>query len=89
MYMAPEIMINSHHFKSANFESLKKVNVWAFGMVMFNLVNPNMKYPFQLDVAEDVSLIGQMPEVLEQRKCPCDPPKYAEQQDSIWASLWH
>ena len=70
MYMAPEIVINSRRLKSASFESLKKVDVWAFGMVMFNLVNPNMKYPFQLDVAEDVSLIDQMPEILERKKCP-------------------
>ena len=87
MYMAPEIVINSRRLKSASFESLKKVDVWAFGMVMFNLVNPNMKYPFQLDVAEDVSLIDQMPEILERKKCPRESPKYAGQQNSVWAPI--
>ena len=87
MYMAPEIMINSRRLKTANFESLKKVDVWAFGIVLFNLVNPNMKYPFQLDVAEDVSLIDQMPEILERKKYPSESPKYAGQQDSIWAPI--
>ena len=39
VYMAPEILIKSRRLDAASFENLKKVDVWAFGMVMFNLVN--------------------------------------------------
>jgi serine/threonine protein kinase len=46
VYMAPEILIKSCRLEVASFENLQKVDIWAFGMVLFNLVNPNLKYPF-------------------------------------------
>ena len=48
--MAPEILVPSQRLKTATFDDLKKVDRLAFGMVVFNLFNPDLKYPFQLDI---------------------------------------
>ena len=66
--MAPEIMVKASRLKSASLEDLKKVNVWALGLVMFNLVNPNLKHPFQLDLVKDLSAIEQVEEFLRPGK---------------------
>ena len=85
--MAPELLIESCHLEAANFDSLKKVDMWAFGMVLFNLVNPNLKYPFQLDLKKDAPLNKQLPHILQQQKYPTQSKKYALQQESSWAPV--
>ena len=87
VYMAPEILIKSSRLDAASFENLKKVDVWAFGMVMFNLVNPNLKYPFQLDLEKESPLLDQLPDFLQQQNYPSESPKYAHQREAIWASI--
>ncbi len=37
--MAPKILIKSCRLEVANFDSLQKVDMWAFGMGFSNLVN--------------------------------------------------
>ena len=63
--MAPEIMVKTSRLKSASLEDLKTVDVWALGLVMFNLVNP-----FRLDLVKDLSTIEQVEEFLRQGKKP-------------------
>ena len=87
VYMAPEILIKSRRLDAASFENLKKVDVWAFGMVMFNLVNLNLKYPFQLDLVKESPLLDQLPDFLQQQNYPSESPKYAQQRETIWASI--
>jgi serine/threonine protein kinase len=65
--MAPEILVPSQRLKSATFDNLKKVDIWAFGMVMYNLLNPNLKYPYQSEVKDrDITI----PELLAEKKLP-------------------
>ena len=85
--MAPEILIESCRLEAANFDSLQKVDMWAFGMGFSNLVNPNLKYPFQLDLKKDTSLNKQLPRILQQHKYPTQSNKYALQQESTWAPV--
>ena len=85
--MAPELLIESCRLEAANFDSLQKVDMWAFGMVLFNLVNPNLKYPFQLDLKKDAPLNKQLPRILQQQKYPTQSKKYALQQESSWAPV--
>jgi serine/threonine protein kinase len=84
--MAPELLIESCRLEAANFDSLQKVDMWAFGMVLFNLVNPNLKYPFQLDL-KDAPLNKQRLCILQQQKYPTQSKKYALQQESSWAPV--
>ena len=85
--MAPEIMVKTSRLKSASFEDLKKVGVWALGLVMFNLVNPDLKHPFQLDLAKDISAIEQVEEFLRQGKRPNGSKKYKTFQETIWLPI--
>lgn len=85
--MAPEILVKSRRLGSASFESLKKVDMWAFGMVLFNLVNPDLKYPFQLDIMKQAPMLDQLNDILQQQRQPSDSSKYTRQRETIWASL--
>ena len=85
--MAPEILIKSHRLDGASIDSLKQVDVWAFGMVLFNLVNPNLKYPFQLDLVKESPILEQLPNFLEQQNHPSESLKYAKQRETIWSPI--
>ena len=80
--MAPEIMVKTSRLKSASLEDLKKVDVWALGLVMFNLVNP-----FRLDLVKDLSTIEQVEEFLRQGKKPNGSKKYKKLQETIWLPI--
>ncbi len=85
--MAPEILIKSCRLEVASFENLQKVDIWAFDMVLFNLVNPNVKYPFQLDLVKGTPILKQLPDILLQRKHPSESPKYSHQRETIWGPI--
>ena len=42
-------------------QNLKAADVWALGMVFYVIINPNLKYPFQIEL-----------EKVQQGKCLCD-----------------
>ena len=82
--MAPEILVPSQRLKSATFDDLKKVDIWAFGMVMYNLLNPNLKYPYQLEVkAREITI----PELLAEKNLPRPSTKYEDFQNTVWRSI--
>jgi serine/threonine protein kinase len=82
--MSPEILVKSRQIKAATFEDLKKIDIWAFGMVMFNLLNPNLKYPYQLDVKDREISVA---ELLAEKKLPTPSIKYKDRQNTIWKSI--
>ena len=81
MYMAPEILVKSLRLKSASFQDLKRVDMWAFGMVLFILVNPDLKYPYELDIDPNESTIDQIQDLLINCKRPKESSKYIEMQN--------
>ena len=70
MYMAPAILVKSLRLKSASFEDFKQVDMWALSMVFFTLVNPDLKYPYELDIDPDESIIDQTQDLLINHKHP-------------------
>ena len=82
--MAPEIQIPSQRLQSATLYDLKKIDIWAFGMVMFNLLNPNLKYPYQLDVKTGEITVS---EILAEKKLPTSSTKYEDLQNTVWKSV--
>ena len=84
MYMAPEILVKSLRLKSASLQDLKQVDMSAFGMVLFILVNRDLKYPYELDMDPDESTINQIKDLLINRKHPKGSPKYNEMQTTKW-----
>lgn len=82
--MAPEILVKSLRLQSASLKYLKQIDMWAFGMVLFCIANPNLKYPYQLDINHDTSFIDQVQELLITQKTPTGSPKYREMQSTKW-----
>ena len=77
--MAPEIQAPLQLLKVATFEDLKKVDIWAFGMVLFNLLNPDLQYPYQLDTKQKIAV----KDLVADKKLPTLSTKYKVFQDSI------
>ena len=48
--MAPELLVNELRLKEASITDLLKADVWAFGMVIFNLFNPGLRHPYEINI---------------------------------------
>lgn len=54
-YMAPEAFLPERQPTEATLELLKAVDSWAYGMVLFILANPSLRYPYQEEVIKERS----------------------------------
>lgn len=41
VYMAPEAFVKAIRLPSVNFEDLRRVDIWALGMLFYTMVNPS------------------------------------------------
>ena len=48
-YMTPEISIDKV-MNSASVEQLKAIDVWAFALTTFMIINPDQDYPYQMNI---------------------------------------
>ena len=55
VYMCPEILLPEMRPKCASILDLKAADIWALGMVVFNLIDPSCKYPYQQEIERDRS----------------------------------
>ncbi len=91
VFMAPEILANDFQLPVASLDDLKRVDMWAYGMVLFNLINPGLKHPFQINMQTN-QFVGKTPlQLLEKfarsKEKPIHQRKYAEKQASEWQCL--
>ena len=91
VFMAPEILVNDFQLPVASLDDLKRVDMWAYGMVLFNLINPGLKHPFQINMQTN-QFAGKTPlQLLEKfarsKEKPIHQRKYAEKQASEWQCL--
>ena len=85
-FMAPEIILPegvSYLGSTLSLEDLKRVDIWALGLVFYCLINPGVSYPFEREGA-DVSQIMLMH---RQRKRPSADPKYQPKQTTVWSRV--
>ena len=47
VFMAPEILLED--LKFAGQEDLKKADIWALGLMMFSMINPNLSNPYRAE----------------------------------------
>ena len=52
-FMAPEIQIESQLLESAGIKDFKKIDMWAFLMTIFLVMNPDQSYPYEHDLKEN------------------------------------
>ena len=88
--MAPEILFNDFQLPVVSLDDLKRVDMWAYGMVLFNLLNPGLKHPFQINM--HMQFAGKTPsqpleKVTKSKEKPYTSRKYAEKQASEWQCL--
>jgi serine/threonine protein kinase len=87
-YMAPEILLGSS--RSADIEALKTIDIWAYGLILFHLINPNVKYPFAIEINEarrDVSPHDTLKKCHLARHLPQYDEKYCDMKNNVWKSI--
>ena len=85
IYMAPELHLKTKGSLSLN--ELKAVDIWALGMVLYVLVNPNLKYPFkhEMDELRSKGISSELvSHVLKRGKLPNHHPKYKKEREGSW-----
>lgn len=48
VYMPPKLLLTT--VTSLSLEQLKACNVWSYGMVLLMLLNPDLQFPYQLEI---------------------------------------
>lgn len=91
-FMAPEILIGGDISRGgATVEDLLRVDMWAYGMLLFNLLNPCLHHPFQEvlkkedngDTKEKIIRFHRKGERLKQTQ------KYAKRCQLEWRNVWN
>ena len=84
-FMAPEILLPERMVqgRKLSLEDLKKVDIWALGLVFYCLINPGVSYPYELDATDLPGIIM----MLRQRKRPTSSPEYLIKQETVWARV--
>lgn len=87
-YMAPEAF--GANGLRATINDLQKMDIWSFAMVMFHILNPNVRYPYASELANmDAGLDGfeMMRRIYRMEKLPTCDTKYIHLQQSVWLPL--
>lgn len=88
VYNPPE-MLTAVQGSLFSLEGLKHADVWSLGMLMFVLINPDLEYPYAIEMEQfNVSSIHDAKEILQklmyQHKKPTFSTKYSTHQSTDW-----
>ena len=86
-YMAPETILYSDVSKEATIEDLKKIDVWSYGMVLFKICNPHIRYPYHLDVKDRKDKLRAMRTLIKEGRRPTRDSKYESLHSNEWKIL--
>lgn len=84
-FMAPEILLPEGLLQKQklSLEDLKKVDIWALGLVFYCLVNPSVSYPYDRE-AENVQDLMMLH---RQQRRPSSDPKYQFKHTTVWSHV--
>ena len=87
-YMAPELVLHESHY-AMGINELKQIDIWALGMVMFHLLNPDAYHPFSFSINESsyMSLSKAMKNYYHEKRLPKNDAKYQNKQQTNWSVL--
>ena len=84
VFMAPDILLED--LKFAGQEDLKKADIWALGLMMFSMINPNLSNPYRAEFeASGVPFSEKaLRNTLRQQKLPRPDVKYESFRTTQW-----
>ena len=88
--MAPELHGKENRLREASLDDMKRVDVWAYAMVVFCIVNPGLKHPYQRNVedySEEDTPNCLVQKFIEKNEKPLFQEKYASRHQEEWAGL--
>ena len=90
VYMAPELL--STVDTSMSLEQLKACDIWSYGMVLFMLLNPDLQYPYQLEIDKLHHKTYEMCKrevvnLLANRQLPAFSDRFSRFQATTWLTL--
>ena len=90
VFLAPEACLaQPQSGVTFGISDMKKVDIWAYGMVLFNLINPDLRHPFQMEFESQGSgsPMQKLKQLLTQKKKPSFSGKYKHLQATDWLYL--
>ena len=84
-YMAPELILNN--LEGASVEDLKSIDVWALGMTLFVLLNPDLQGPYLIEHREKALMPYR--KVIEGKMRGREIPRMSEKYHRKQASEWN
>jgi serine/threonine protein kinase len=91
VFMAPEAF-DSNRLPSASIEDFKRMDVWSFGMVLFTLLNADVRHPYELELKENPASSQQMAQAVLRRlmvrkQLPRHSIKYEDNRKNLWSDI--
>ena len=90
-FMAPEVLVKGLRTQEFSVEDLKKVDVWAYGMIVFCIISPGLAHPFALNLLEDATSTNHLEcleKLVKSKKRPKPQEKYTSKHTGEWIELW-
>lgn len=91
VFLAPEAILTKPETGiTYAINDMKKVDVWTYGMIVFNLINPDLRHPFRREFKLTdalIPLMEQLKKLLSEEKIPCFSAKYKHLQATDWLIL--
>jgi serine/threonine protein kinase len=86
-YMAPEALLQL--LPQASLSDMMRMDIWSLGMTVFNLINPDIGFPFQEEVSrqEDVSAVEVLQKCVAKEILPTMSPKYSTMRKESWEAI--
>lgn len=85
VYMAPEIHCSRN--KTAGLEEMKQMDIWAFAMVSFHILNPGASHPYELELDDAENGLETLRRLHQEHKLPKNIDEYETLQATVLKEL--
>ena len=73
--MAPELLVKDLRLREASLTDMINADIWAYGMVVFNIINPGLKHPYEKNLenccAGDAPAVTCVAKVCQRKRNAC------------------
>jgi len=86
LYASPESTCST---SVARMDDLKRMDIWSFGLVLYHLANPNIKYPYELEMDQGKyeDWDDCLKKSIKYELYPLTSPKYKERRENDWKTI--